>query len=124
MKIKIYQNHMNENYTIYMNDRRKNLLMVNTKPIKFNLDRFKFLVSDMVMDWPNELINDKEVCDGLEFKIVIKDNNNKEDVYIFKNKFPEDIFRLTSLINEVLEEMKWALYMINYLNLLLTSKKW
>ena len=106
MKIKIYQNHMNENYTIYMNDRRKNLLMVNTKPIKFNLDRFKFLVSDMVMDWPNELINDKEVCDGLEFKIVIKDNNNKEDVYIFKNKFPEDIFRLTSLINEVLEEMK------------------
>lgn len=100
MKIKIYQKSLNVNNMIFMND-KKDFLLVNGKECAFDIDRFKFLVGNITSNWPNTL-EDPSVVDGLEYTISINNKNNN-NVYKFKNEFPEDIYRLTSLIDEVLE---------------------
>ena len=104
MKVKIYMHSLNESHILYVNDKKYKTVLLDTNETNYDAERLIFKVSDMVSDWPNELIND-DICDGLEYRISIK-TGSEEKTYIFKNKFPEDIYRLKSLIEEVLEEVK------------------
>ena len=104
MKIKIYKQSLKENHSIYFNDKTQDYLLVDGKKSDFDIDRFVFLVFNMVSDWETSL-EDKSVLDGLEYKIVLT-KENKEKIFHFKNKFPSDIYRLSNLIAEVCDEVK------------------
>ena len=104
MKIKVYKQSLNESHILYVNDKKRNYVLADTKETSYDADRFIFKICDMVSNWPNELNNEK-ACDGLEFRISIK-TASEEKTYLFKNKFPEDIFMLEDLIEEVLGEVK------------------
>ncbi len=99
MKIKVFVSSLKENHVLYANDQKRNYVLFDTKETSYDVDRFIFKIADMVSDWPNELEN-KNILDGLEYRVVIKENE-KETTYRFKNKFPEDIYRLNDLIKEV-----------------------
>lgn len=105
MKIKIYKICLEDTHTLYMNDKNRNYIIADRKETSYSEDRFKFKVLDMVSDWKKEMTN-PNVVDGVEYKIVINDED-KEVTYAFKNEFPKDIFRLESLIDEVLEELTY-----------------
>ena len=104
MKIKVFMNSLKESYVLYVNDKKRDCVLLNTQETTYDADRFIFKVCDMVSDWPKELKNDN-IIDGLEYKIVIKDEK-EEKTYNFKNKFPEDIYRLENLIEDVLGVVK------------------
>ena len=104
MKIKICATTLDQTTVLYMNDKKRDNILLNTKETNFSAKEFKFRVCDMVSDWPNEL-TDKSLDDGLTYTIVIK-TDEKEVSYLFENKFPEDIYRLYDLINDVVGEVK------------------
>ena len=103
MKIKIYKrDFLGESHTIYMNDEKHPHLMVDAdKVCKYDLALFKFRVRNAVSDWPTEL-KDERVIDGLEYEIVLERPGEPEKKYLFKNKFPDDIWRIESIIEDVL----------------------
>lgn len=103
MKIKIYKrNFLGESHTIYMNDEKHSHLIVDTdKKCEYNLALFKFRVRNAVLDWPKEM-KDESIIDGLEYEIVLEKTGEPEVKYLFKNKFPEDIWRIDSIIEDVL----------------------
>lgn len=104
MKIKVYMQTLNESHVLYVNDAKRDYVLLDTKETNYSADRFIFKVCDMVSNWPKELRNDI-IIDGLTYKVVIK-NNQEEREYIFQNNFPKDIYRLKMLIDEVLGEVK------------------
>ena len=104
MKIKIYKKSLSENCIIYMNDKKREFVLYNAIETTFDVERFKFKVFDMISDWPKQLI-DPNISDGVDYKIVIKDIG-KETVYHFKNKFPEDIYLIEDLVEQVGLEIK------------------
>ena len=79
--------------------------MLDTNETSYSAERFIFKIASIVSEWPHEL-KDETICDGLEYRISIKPNDEEEINYIFKNKFPDDIYRLKMLIEEVLGEVK------------------
>ena len=99
MKIKVYMNSLQEHHFMYMNDKKRDFILYDAKDTTFDSARFKYKVLDMVSDWPNELVN-PDIIDGLEYKIIIKDDE-KETSYKFQNKFPEDVYRIEELFNQV-----------------------
>ena len=103
MKIKIYKrNFLGESHTIYMNDEKHPHLIVDAdKQCDYNLSLFKLMVLDAVDVWPKEM-KDENITDGLEYEIIIEKNLQKT-IYKFTNKFPEDIWRIGSLIDEIVE---------------------
>jgi len=103
MKIKIYVKSLKENHILYVNDKKHSVVQLNNKETNYDADRFIFKVCDMVSDWPKELKNEN-ILDGVEYKIVITDEEEKS--YNFINKFPKDIYRLENLINDVLGDIK------------------
>jgi len=105
MKVKVYKTCLEDSHSLYVNDKKRNYVVLDRKDTRYSADRFIFKIFDMISDWPTEMIN-PEIIDGLEYKIVIKENN-QEKSYVFKNKFPEDIFRLENLISEILEELTY-----------------
>ena len=105
MKIKIYVQKQAESHILYVNDKKRDFVLVDTQESCYNADRFIFKLCDMVSNWPHELKNDS-VIDGICYTISIKPTENEEKLYVFKNNFPEDILRLEMLINEVLKEVK------------------
>ena len=104
MKIKIYMQSLTESHIIYLNDKKRDHILVDTAKSSFDVARFKFLVADMVSDWPN-LLEDNSIVDGLTYRIIIKRDGDEKE-YIFRNKFPSDIYRLRRLISEMCEEFK------------------
>jgi len=104
MKIKIYMNNLKENHVLYVNDKKRDFVLADTKETSYKARRFILKVCDMVKDWPSEL-KDENILDGLEYKIVIKKSENEQKSFTFKNKFPKDIYRLELLFDEVLEEV-------------------
>ena len=104
MKVKVYMQTLTDSHVLYVNDAKRNYVLVDTKETAYPADLFIFTILDMVSDWPKELKN-KDIYDGLTYKIIIS-NNKEEKTYLFQNKFPNDIFRLKQLINEVLEGVK------------------
>ena len=104
MKVKIYMRTMNEVHCIYLNDKKYSNILVNKVKVGYDIDRFKFKFFDMISDWP-KCLEEKSIADGLEYEIKIKENGEVQK-YLFKNKFPKDIYRLSSLINDLLQEVK------------------
>lgn len=104
MKVKVYVQSLIENHILYANSKKHNCVLLNTEETSYPADAFIFEICDMISNWPNELV-DENVYDGLEYKIVIKDNQG-EKTYRFKNKFPEDIYRLEDVVAGVLSEVK------------------
>ena len=104
MKIKIYKQTIHEQHVLYVNTAKRDFVLADKKETTYKADSFIFAVCDIIHDWPTNLENEN-ILDGLQYKIVIK-QNNKEKTYIYKNKFPEDIYRLEMLISAVLEEVK------------------
>jgi len=104
MKVKVYMQTLTESHILYVNDKKRDYVLVDTKETNYDAGIFIFTICDIVKDWPNKL-EDKNILDGLEYRIIIK-NKDKEREYILKNKFPENIYRLEMLINEVLGEVK------------------
>ncbi|MBR2970172.1 MAG: hypothetical protein IKC49_03865 [Clostridia bacterium] len=103
MKVKVYMQTINEKHTFYADD-SNDCVLADEQNTNYQADRFIFKVGTMVKDWPNELINEK-ILDGLTYKIVIN-KKDQELKYTFKNKFPEDIYRLDTLVDEVLGDVK------------------
>ena len=103
MEIKINLKTLQESKYMYMNDKKIKTVMLNGKETKFCNERFKFRVLSMVSNWPNELV-DPDVHDGLEYNITIKQGKT-DIVYKFKNKFPEDVFRIEELFSLVAKEV-------------------
>ena len=99
MKIKIYKNSLLDNFTVYMNDKKRDCLIVNGKEFQYNINKFKVLVCDIVSDWPQKL-EEEGLVDGVQYKIVIK-QSGQETIYQFNNKFPEDFYRLEILLQEI-----------------------
>ena len=104
MKIKVYMQTLTESHDLYVNDKKRDYVLADTKETSYDADRFVFKVCDMVSDWPKELKNER-VLDNVTYTIKIKDEK-EEKTYNFKNKFPEDIYRLENLIDEVLGVVK------------------
>ena len=104
MKVKVYMQTLTENHVLYVNDAKRDYVVADTKDTSYPADLFIFTIKDMVSNWPEKLEN-KDILDGLTYKIVIN-NNGKEKIYSFQNNFPKDIFRLKMLISEVLREVK------------------
>ena len=104
MKIKIYKWTLSEQHVLYVNTAKRNYVLADKKETNYKADSFIFEVFDIIHDWPTSLENEK-ILDGLQYKIVIK-QNNEEKTYIYKNKFPEDIYKLEMLISAVLGEVK------------------
>ena len=101
MKIRVSKSTLSESYIFYTNDKKREHVLVNTKPVNFSAERFNFLITNIVRGWPNEL-TEPSILDGLEYRISIREKG-KEENYVFKNKFPEDIFRLEMALDMVLE---------------------
>lgn len=104
MKIKVYMQTVQEKNVLYVNDAKRDYVLLNAKETSFDADEFIFAICTMVKEWPNELKND-EITDGLKYRIEIK-NGEVEKTYSFENKFPKDIYKLRHLINDVLSEVK------------------
>ena len=104
MKIKVYMNNLQGNHILYVNYKKYDYVLADTKETSYKAKRFIFKLCDMVKDWPSELI-DENVADGTEYKIIIKKSENEVKTFKFQNKFPKDIYRLEMLFNEVLEEV-------------------
>lgn len=99
MKIKVSVKTISGINILYANDKRRDMVLFNSLETSYDVDRFIYKVTDMISDWPNELEN-KNILDGLEYRVTIKEKG-KETTYRFKNKFPEDIYRLKELIEDV-----------------------
>ena len=104
MKIKIYMESLAESHIIYLNDKKRDHILVDTKKSSFDVDRFVFLVADMSSHWPS-LLEDNSIIDGLTYRVVIKDEI-KDKEFIFRNKFPANIYKLSNLVTEICEEFK------------------
>lgn len=102
MKIKIYMFSYSEYHNIYLNDQKRDYILVDRQKSSFNVEKFKSSVFDMVANWPN-LLEDKSYLDGLEYQIEIKKDGNEQS-FKFRNKFPDDIYKLTDLISEICKE--------------------
>ena len=102
MKIKIFTHNIDGNHILYANEKKREVVLLDTKETSYDVDRFVYKITDMVSNWPNEL-EDQLVIDGQEFKIIIK-NHDEEVMFRFVNKFPEDIYKLQDIINEILKE--------------------
>ena len=108
MKIKIYKQCLEDSHTIYLNDKKRERILVDRCESNFDVDRFKFLVLNMVSNWP-KLLEDKSIYDGLTYVVSIKeDNKDEERIYEFKNKFPPDIYKLHNLVDELCEGLKYG----------------
>lgn len=105
MKIKIYKNCLEDTHTLYMNDKQYDYIIADRTATAYDAKRFKFKVFDMISDWDKEMVNE-DYADGLEYIIIIK-KEDKEIKYHFKNKFPRDIIRLQTLIEEVLKAVTY-----------------
>lgn len=106
MKIKIYKNSLDDSHSLYMNDKKRENVIADGIETTCSAERFRFMVLNMVSDWEKEMI-DPFIIDGLEYKIVIKEND-QETVYTFKNKFPDDIHRLEMLIENIVETIRYV----------------
>ena len=104
MKIKIYMFSYSEFHNIYLNDKKRDYILVDREKSSYDVEKFKSLVLNMVENWP-DLLEDNSYLDGVEYKIEIKEGG-VEKQYKFSNKFPDDIYRLTDLISEICEEFK------------------
>lgn len=104
MKIQIVKTSLGDSHILYMNDKKRDYILLDTKRTSYPADRFKFKVCDMVLNWEKEMI-DSAIVDGLRYRIKIKDKG-EERIFYFINKFPEDIFLLENLIQEVVGELK------------------
>lgn len=104
MKIKVYIKNLIENHVMYMNDKKRNNVILDAKDTDFKADRFKFKVMDMIIGWPQKL-TESNMLDGCEYKIVINDDG-KETIFCFQNKFPEDVYRIEELFSLVSAEVK------------------
>ena len=80
-------------------DSQTRKVLYNGKICDYDVDKFIFKLLDMVSDWPKELV-EEGVKDGVTYLIVIKDGEDKK-IFVFKNKFPNDIYRLNDFVNEV-----------------------
>ena len=101
MKIKIIKRSLDKQILIYMNDNKRDSIQVNMQNVNYSADRLAFKICDMVSNWPAEMV-DVGTRDGKEYIISIK-HKREERVYNFKNKFPDDIYRLDLVIDETLE---------------------
>ena len=104
MKIKIYMQSLTNSHIIYLNDKMRDHILVDREKSSFNVERFKFLVLNMSKNWP-DCLEDNSIVDGLSYRVVIKKDNIEKE-FIFKNKFPDNIYKLNRLIDEICEEYK------------------
>lgn len=99
MKVKIEQINPYETFTIAYNPKKNDCILLDDKQTNYPINKFKFLVGTMTKDWPEKL-EDNNILDGTTYIITTK-IDNKLKIMTFKNKFPDDIYRLTDLIKEV-----------------------
>ena len=104
MKIKIYIQSLTKSHIIYLNDKERDCIFIDSKKSCFDVDRFKFLITNMSLNWP-ERLEDNSVIDGLNYKITIRDGDIHKE-FVFKNKFPDNIYKLNQIIDEICEEFR------------------
>ena len=96
MNIKIERQNLREINRFSVKDRT---FTVNGKVSNYDIDKFVFILTDLVSDWPEKL-EDDSIIDGSNCAISIKNDKNKK-TFIFRNKFPKDFYKLTELLDEV-----------------------
>ena len=99
MKIKIEQINPYESLTIVYNPDKNDNVLLNSKQTNYSVSKFKFLVGTMTRDWPEKLENN-DILDGTTYIIRTK-IDDKIKTMVYKNKYPDDIYRLINLIKEV-----------------------
>lgn len=98
MIIKVRMENINEQIVLRADSTTQKVLL-NGDVVEYDVGKFISDVLEMTCNWPSELF-DQTICDGVTYSIVIKDGDNKK-CFVFKNKFPNDIYKLNGLIFEV-----------------------